>query len=54
MVFLKGKPALQLFDRFPQLRKKYYGQHVWSRGYCVSTVGLDEEWDQKVCEMATQ
>ena len=43
MGFLKGKLALQLFDRFPQLRKKYWGQHVWSRGYCVSTVGLDEE-----------
>ena len=36
------------------MRKKYYGQHFWSRGYCVSTVGLDEEmirkyvrWQQK-------
>jgi REP-associated tyrosine transposase len=43
MGFLKGKLALRLFDRYPQLRKKYWGQHVWSRGYCVSTVGLDEE-----------
>ena len=25
MGFLKGKLALQLFDRFPQLRKKYWG-----------------------------
>ena len=41
--FVKGKLALKLFDRYPQLRKKYWGQHVWSRGYCVSTVGLDEE-----------
>ena len=43
MGFLKGKLALQLFDRYPQLRKRYWGQHVWSRGSCVSTVGLDEE-----------
>ena len=43
MGFLKGKLALRTFDRFPQLRKKYWGQHLWSRGYCVSTVGLDEE-----------
>ena len=43
MGFLKGKLALRMFDRFPQLRKKYWGQHFWSRGYCVSTVGLDEE-----------
>jgi len=41
--FLKGKLALKLFDRFPKLRKRYWGQHVWSRGYCVSTIGLDEE-----------
>ncbi len=43
MGYLKGKMALRLFDRFPQLRKRYWGQHVWSRGYCVSTIGLDEE-----------
>ena len=43
MGFLKGKLALRLFDRFPRLRRRYWGQHVWSRGYCVSTVGLDEE-----------
>ena len=41
--FLKGKMGLKLFDKFPMLRKKYWGRHVWSRGYCVSTVGLDEE-----------
>ena len=43
MGYLKGKLALRLFDRFPRLRKRYWGQHVWSRGYCVSTIGLDEE-----------
>ena len=43
MGYLKGKLALKLFDRYPQLRKRYWGQHVWSRGYCVSPVGLDEE-----------
>ena len=43
MGFLKGKTALKMFDKFPHLRKKYWGQHFWSRGYCVSSVGLDEE-----------
>ena len=43
MGYLKGKMALKLFDRYPKLRKRYWGQHLWSRGYCVSTVGLDEE-----------
>ncbi len=28
---------------FPNCEKNTGGQHVWSRGYCVSTVGLDEE-----------
>lgn len=47
MGFLKGKLALRLFDRYPQLRRQYWGQHVWSRGYCVSSVGLDEEQIKK-------
>jgi putative transposase len=25
------------------LRKKYYGQHLWGRGYFVSSVGINEE-----------
>ena len=61
MGFLKGKLALRLFDKFPELRKRYWGQHVWSRGYCVSTVGLDEErirkyvkWQDKKEQEATQ
>ena len=45
--YLKGKLALRLFDRFPDLRKRYWGQHVWSRGYCVSSVGLDEDQIRK-------
>ncbi len=43
MGFLKGKLALRLFERFPRLGRKYWGRHLWSRGYCVSTVGIDEE-----------
>ena len=28
---------------FPALKKKpYWGNHFWSRGYCVSSIGLDE------------
>ncbi len=43
MGFLKGKLALRLFGRYERLGKRYWGRHLWSRGYCVSTVGLDEE-----------
>lgn len=44
MGILKGKTAISLFKNFPALKEKpYWGNHFWSRGYCVSTVGLDEE-----------
>lgn len=43
MGFVKGKLALRLFQRYEHLGKRYWGQHLWSRGYCVSTVGLDED-----------
>ena len=43
MGFLKGKLALRLFHQYEQLGRRYWGRHLWSRGYCVSTVGLDEE-----------
>ncbi len=44
MGILKGKTAIKIFKSFPGLRTKpYWGNHFWSRGYCSSTVGLDEE-----------
>jgi putative transposase len=42
MGFLKGKIALRLFQEQRALTKQYWGRHLWSRGYCVSTVGLNE------------
>jgi len=43
MGYLKGKVASKVFEKHPYLRKRYWGMHLWSRGYCVSTIGLDEE-----------
>jgi putative transposase len=43
MGYLKGKLAMRLFQRYEKLGKRYWGRHLWSRGYCVSTIGLDEE-----------
>ncbi|MCB0046914.1 MAG: IS200/IS605 family transposase [Caldilineaceae bacterium] len=54
MGFLKGKLTLRTFDKFPELRKRYWGQHLWSRGYCVSTVGLDEERMRKYVKWQTK
>ena len=42
MGYLKGKLALRLFQQYEHLGKRYWGRHLWSRGYCVSTIGLDE------------
>ena len=40
--FLKGKSAIRIHREVLKV-KKMSGMHFWSRGYCVSTVGLDEE-----------
>lgn len=40
--FLKGKSAIKMFDMHHELKKRYWGRHFWAKGYCVSTVGLDE------------
>ena len=44
MGILKGKTAIGIFKSYKNLRRKpYWGNHFWSRGYCVTTIGLDEE-----------
>ena len=43
MGYLKGSISTRLFRKYENLGKRFWGRHLWSRGYCVSTVGLDEE-----------
>lgn len=43
MQYLKGKSSYRLQREFPQLRKKYWGRHLWGRGYFGSTVGAVTE-----------
>ena len=38
--FLKGKSAVKIHRKAGN--KRVTGLHFWSRGYCVSTIGLDE------------
>ena len=45
--FLKGKSAIKMFDKHLDLKNRYWGRHFWAKGYCVSTVGLDEEQIRK-------
>ena len=44
--FLKGKSAVRIHREIMNNRR-VTGLHFWSRGYCVSTVGLDEETIRK-------
>ena len=41
---IKGRTAIRVFKKFQHLKRKpYWGNHLWAKGYCVDTVGLDEE-----------
>ena len=40
--FLKGKSAIRIHREYLRRRRNFTGFHFWARGYCVSTVGLDE------------
>jgi putative transposase len=43
MQILKGKSAEYLRKEFPELGKRYWGMHIWARGYFVSTAGVDRD-----------
>jgi putative transposase len=41
---IKGRSAIKILNNHKKLKKKpYWGNHFWSKGYCVDTVGLDSE-----------
>ena len=57
--FIKGRSSRRLQHEFPALRKRYWGQHLWARGYfCASGGAVDEatsrayienqQWDEDV------
>ena len=41
--YLKGRSSHLLQDEFPELKKRYWGQHLWARGYFCATVGTVTE-----------
>jgi putative transposase len=41
--YLKGKSAIRIHRSILRTRGTLLGRNFWSRGYCVSTVGLDEK-----------
>ena len=44
--YLKGRSFHKLLSEFGSLRKRYWGQHLWGRGYWVASSGnvTDEVW----------
>ena len=41
---LKGKSSYKMMHEFPHLRKKFWGRHLWARGYfCVSSGNVTDE-----------
>ena len=48
---LKERTSRILQEEFPALRKKYWGQHMWARGYFCGTVGeVDKETIERYIE----
>jgi len=41
--WLKGKSAIRIHREFLGRERNFTGLHFWARGYCVSTVGLEEQ-----------
>ena len=49
--YLKGRSSRLLQEEFPDLKKRYWGQHMWARGYFCGTVGqIDEETIRRYVE----
>jgi putative transposase len=41
--YIKGRSSRRLQEEFPQLRERYWGQHLWARGYFFAQVGAIDE-----------
>ena len=41
--YVKGRSSRKLQEEFPALKKRYWGQHLWARGYFCATVGAVDE-----------
>jgi putative transposase len=51
MQYLKGRSSKMLQEEFSDLRKRYWGQHLWSTGYFCRTVGaVTDEMVQEYIE----
>lgn len=37
--YVKGRSSRLIQEEFPHIQKRYWGQHMWGRGYFCATVG---------------
>ena len=48
---IKGRSSTKLFQEYPMLKKRYWGQHFWARGYfCVTAGELTKEMIKEYLE----
>ena len=48
---LKGYSSHEVQTQFPEIKKRYWGRHFWSRGYfCVSSGNVTDEMIKKYIE----
>lgn len=48
---IKGRTSIKIFDEFPHLKKRYWGNHFWARGYfCVTAGELTKEMIKEYLE----
>ena len=49
--YLKGRSSRLIQEEFPELKKRYWDQHLWARGYFCGTVGtVTDEMIQQYLE----
>ena len=61
MQYLKGRSSKMLQEEFVELKKRYWGQHLWAVGYFCRTVGavteemikqyIEEQGNEKIDEI---
>jgi len=48
---IKGNSSKKIFQEFPHIKKRYWGQHFWARGYfCVTAGELTKEMIREYLE----
>ena len=50
MQYIKGKSSHVLQQEFRELKRRFWGQHLWARGYWVASSGnvTDEVWKEYI------